>query len=73
MCGIAGIINEDREFVYASVLCMGHAMIHRGPDSTGETLDRFGRMKIGLGHRRLAILDLSPLGQQPMSTEDGLH
>ena len=73
MCGIAGVINEDRELVFASVLRMGHRMMHRGMDSTGETLDRFGRATIGLGHRRLAILDLSPLGQQPMSSEDGLH
>ncbi len=73
MCGIAGVINEDKEVVYGSVLRMGHAMMHRGMDSTGETVDRFGRTNIGLGHRRLAILDLSPLGQQPMSSEDGLH
>jgi len=42
-------------------------MAHRGPDGEGFYIDSF----IGLGHRRLAIIDLSPLGHQPMTTPDG--
>jgi len=46
---------------------MTDAMAHRGPDGEGFYIDSF----IGLGHRRLAIIDLSPLGHQPMTTPDG--
>ena len=73
MCGIAGIIHANSEFVSDAILRMGKAMVHRGPDASGESMDRFGRVMVGLGHRRLSILDLSILGRQPMSTEDGLH
>ena len=48
---------------------MTNAIAHRGPDSKGFFIDRF----VGLGHRRLAIIDLSPLGHQPMWTVDGNH
>ena len=43
------------------------AIVHRGPDDTGIELDG----SVGLGFRRLSILDLSPLGHQPMSSPDG--
>jgi asparagine synthase (glutamine-hydrolysing) len=46
---------------------MTEAIAHRGPDGKGYYIDR----AVGLGHRRLAIIDLSPAGHQPMSTEDG--
>ena len=48
-------------------------MVHRGPDASGETYDSINSMTVGLGHRRLAIIDLSPLGTQPMSTVDEQH
>ena len=46
---------------------MTDAIAHRGPDGEGFYSDSF----LGLGHRRLAIIDLSPLGHQPMTTPDG--
>ncbi len=73
MCGIAGIIHADQQFLFDALLKMGKAIEHRGPDASGETIDQFGRQTVGLGHRRLSILDLSMLGKQPMSTDDGLH
>jgi len=46
---------------------MTDAIAHRGPDGEGFYIDRF----VGLGHRRLAIIDLTPAGHQPMITKDG--
>ncbi|MDQ1261792.1 MAG: hypothetical protein QG575_973, partial [Euryarchaeota archaeon] len=45
---------------------MNHALQHRGPDDQSTYIDD----KISLGHRRLAIIDLSPAGRQPKSNED---
>ena len=68
MCGIVGIFNLNGEPVSPALLrTMTDAIKHRGPDSEGFYVDSF----IGLGHRRLSILDLSRSGHQPMSTEDG--
>ncbi len=65
MCGIAGIFNLNGEPVSpVSIRRMTDAIAHRGPDSEGFYIDSF----IGLGHRRLAIIDLSPAGHQPMTT-----
>jgi asparagine synthase (glutamine-hydrolysing) len=68
MCGITGIFNVDGRPVSIGVLRrMTDAVRHRGPDGEGFWADSF----VGFGHRRLSILDLSPLGHQPMQTEDG--
>jgi asparagine synthase (glutamine-hydrolysing) len=68
MCGIAGILTLDGATVAPPVLRrMTDAIAHRGPD--GE--DFFFEGPIGLGHRRLAIIDLSPAGRQPMRSHDG--
>lgn len=66
MCGIAGFSGEldPRALSHA-----GDAISHRGPDDSGMFLDRAAG--IGLGHRRLSILDLSPQGHQPMESNDG--
>jgi len=48
---------------------MTDAIAHRGPDGEGQFIDG----PAGLGHRRLAIIDLSPLGRQPMTTSDGRY
>ena len=70
MCGICGIFNLNGEPVSpVNLRKMTDAIAHRGPDGEGFYIDSF----IGLGHRRLAIIDLSPLGHQPMSTPDGQY
>lgn len=67
MCGIAGIFNLNGEPVSpVSIRRMTDAIKHRGPDSEGFYVDSF----VGLGHRRLAIIDLSRAGHQPMVTEN---
>jgi asparagine synthase (glutamine-hydrolysing) len=64
MCGIAGIINKDGVPPEARLLQdMSRAIAHRGPDADGFVIDR----GIGLVHRRLSIVDLSPTGSQPMT------
>jgi len=68
MCGIAGILGAGR--VDRAVLeKMTSALAHRGPDDFGLWVDDDSR--VGLGHRRLAIVDLSPAGHQPMLSADG--
>jgi len=70
MCGIAGVVNLDRQPASPVILRrMTDAIAHRGPDGEGSYIDG----AIGLGHRRLAILDLSPAGHQPMQTADGRY
>ena len=73
MCGICGVINVESIPVEDSVRRMMRAMIHRGPDDEGYEELPLGRhvdkvSTLGLGFRRLAILDLSPVGHQPMVT-----
>jgi asparagine synthase (glutamine-hydrolysing) len=72
MCGIAGIYHygePGRPVDRAVVVRMTRALAHRGPDGEGIHIDG----PLGLGHRRLAIVDLSPTGAQPMATADGSH
>ena len=68
MCGIAGLIHLDNSPVSSVVLqSMTDALIHRGPDDEGQWIEN----NVGIGHRRLSIIDLSPAGRQPMvSTND---
>jgi asparagine synthase (glutamine-hydrolysing) len=69
MCGIAGIIGRLDESNRAALKRMSDAMVHRGPDASGawtSTADDRG-WGVLLAHRRLAILDLSPAGAQPMA------
>src|SRR5438309_9434238 len=72
MCGICGIYeygvsrpNIDDELVVR----MRDTMTHRGPDDAGSYVSDDRR--VGLGNRRLAIVDLSPAGRNPMPNEDG--
>jgi asparagine synthase (glutamine-hydrolysing) len=67
MCGICGIFNFDGQTVSKELLQrMNNTLVHRGPDGEGY----FIGPNIGLGHRRLSIIDLEG-GKQPMSNEDG--
>ena len=68
MCGIAGILALDgAPAPMMLVKAMTDAIAHRGPDGEGQFTDG----PVALGHRRLAIIDLSPAGRQPMTTADG--
>jgi len=70
MCGIAGIFRAERAVSAedaAAVERATSAQSHRGPDDSGFYRDE----RVALGFRRLAIIDLSPAGHQPMSNEDG--
>jgi len=66
MCGIAGYAGVHRPELLGP---MCEALVHRGPDDQGVWFD--ANAQIGLGHRRLSIIDLSPAGHQPMSNRDG--
>jgi asparagine synthase (glutamine-hydrolysing) len=67
MCGISGIINKDFSPVSATAIkTINDLIAHRGPDDEGF----FFEGHFALGHRRLAILDLSPDGHQPMAYQD---
>lgn len=68
MCGIAGVFNLDAMTVSPNLIqSMTNSIRHRGPDGEGH----FVYQNAGIGHRRLAIIDLSPKGQQPMGNENG--
>jgi asparagine synthase (glutamine-hydrolysing) len=67
MCGITGLIHLDQAPVSPAVLQrMTDAIAHRGPDGEGHWIEG----NVGIGHRRLAIIDLSPAGHQPMISAD---
>jgi asparagine synthase (glutamine-hydrolysing) len=66
MCGIAGSVNWGDA---GTVKHMAELLVHRGPDDFG--VEYFSGERVGLSHRRLSILDLSPAGRQPMSCRNG--
>lgn len=68
MCGIVGVFNLDgNSFGLTALKGMADAIAHRGPDGDGY----YTQDNIALAHRRLAILDVSPKGAQPMTSKDG--
>src|SRR5437016_7924774 len=68
MCGIAGYFNLQGEPASPVVIRrMTDAVAHRGPDGEGSFVEE----AVAVGHRRLAIIDLSPAGHQPMMSADG--
>src|SRR5262249_14405315 len=74
MCGIAGLLTSRGlapDALEESARRMIEPIMHRGPDDGGVWAD--GRAGIALGFRRLAILDLSPLGHQPMRSPSGRY
>lgn len=71
MCGIYGYLSR-REPVDSGILRrMGNTLVHRGPDDEGEHIESHLGISIGLGHKRLSIVDLSAAARQPMTNEDG--
>lgn len=69
MCGIAGRFNylTGAPVAAETMAAMSGLLAHRGPDGSGVFVDG----PVGLAHRRLAVIDLSPGGRQPMATDDG--
>jgi asparagine synthase (glutamine-hydrolysing) len=70
MCGIAGLIAA-RPVNRAAVAAMAALQAHRGPDDSGEWASDDGR--VAFGHRRLAVIDPTAAGRQPMLSADGRH
>jgi asparagine synthase (glutamine-hydrolysing) len=73
MCGIAGFLNPSGlpRGAEAILRRMTDAIAHRGPDDAGTWLD--GEAGVAVGHRRLAVIDLSPAGHQPMVSASGRY
>ena len=69
MCGIVGVVSKDRCVTVEDLTAARDTMRDRGPDDAGIWVspDR----SVGLAHRRLAVIDLSPAAHQPLSNEDG--
>jgi len=71
MCGIAALLGKHKpECAAAMIRSMNDSQAHRGPDDQGAVVLQVGDGIVGLGNRRLAILDLSPHGHQPMHNPD---
>jgi asparagine synthase (glutamine-hydrolysing) len=66
MCGIAGILTPGLETARRAVALMNRAQRHRGPDHSGELFLRVGSRWLGLANTRLAVIDRSEAGHQPM-------
>jgi len=75
MCGICGKLDLTGQPIERELLRrMTSAFLYRGPDDEGfflQNADSGNKVSIGLGHRRLSIIDLSEAGRQPISNEDG--
>lgn len=69
MCGLAGFISFNKACNKDTLRKMTDALFHRGPDDSGYSFYEIEYSNIGLGHRRLSILDLSAHGHQPMRFE----
>jgi asparagine synthase (glutamine-hydrolysing) len=72
MCGIVGVLsfeNSSFQITESHIIKMRDTMVRRGPDDAGVYIS--ANRKLGLGHRRLSIIDLSKTASQPMCNEDG--
>src|SRR5687768_11795319 len=65
MCGISGFIDFNKRTDASVLKSMTDIISYRGPDDEGSFIQEWPHSIVGLGHRRLSILDLSPLGHQP--------
>ena len=67
MCGVVGLINlSNQKISNSTIKKMTDSIYHRGPDGEGQWTED----NVGIGHRRLSIIDLSSAGNQPMMSED---
>ena len=71
MCGIVGYFDRRKPIALDLLCAMRDCMVHRGPDDAGHWLSEDNT--VGLGHRRLSIIDLSAMGHQPMVSRDGRY
>jgi len=69
MCGIVGFCDFKKESGRVELMAMMQVLAHRGPNAQGERFHSSSGLDIGLGHRRLSIMDLSNQGRQPMGYE----
>ena len=69
MCGISGIIEFNDKVQLEDLNKMRDTLVHRGPDNGNSFINKSGN--VGFGHRRLSIIDLSEVANQPMFNEDG--
>jgi asparagine synthase (glutamine-hydrolysing) len=70
MCGIAGIIDYNQDSTEEILVKITNELHHRGPDASGHQMFESEGATIGLGHRRLSVIDLSDSGRQPMQFGD---
>lgn len=70
MCGICGITGRSDKVNKGNLEAMCRELAHRGPDDEGIYIGRGVKSPVGLGHRRLSIIDLTKNGHQPMPNED---
>ena len=70
MCGIYGYVTSEGAVDKEILRAMGDCLKHRGPDDSGEVVRNIGGFSVGLGHKRLSIIDLSIGGRQPIANED---
>ena len=70
MCGICGFVSKS-DTDHKTLAAMTDMLSHRGPDDAGTWIGAVNGLYCGLGHTRLSVLDLSPSGHQPMTTEEG--
>lgn len=73
MCGIVAVIDPRGPVAPHVLAAMRDRLAHRGPDGAGLWTGESGRAGVGLGHRRLAILDLTDASAQPMASPDGRY
>ncbi|MBP7390060.1 MAG: asparagine synthetase B, partial [Chitinophagales bacterium] len=71
MCGITGFYSIPQKFSEEDLHVMSNAISHRGPDASGYFLNE--DQTVGLGHRRLSIIDLSAAANQPMTSHNGRY
>ena len=72
MCGISGFIDFNKKTTLSVLEKMNRVMAHRGPDGEGYEIYNTDTAIVGLGHRRLSIIDLTEGGRQP-KTFGNLH